>query len=205
MEPIFDVTPPPGACKVRLRIKSNRAGGRPVVTCDTLTQEAVQAALDASATLARYLSFQEKELGPKPWGLKAELQFLGSDGNPIDGPTEVEILYYGPVQAPAAAEPVAAVVAALKDIMVERERTMQAQMKEMGDLYRAAVNQSPNGELIKELATVRAEETKRANVVTKDFATLLQRQAKPPETDWTQKAANLAQFAPLVKTFFGPN
>jgi hypothetical protein len=96
---LFGLSAPEGACQVRLAVKLGRVGRPTVIRCGEISEEAVQEAIDESATLAKHFrSLEDKDrraLGAKPWPLKADLTFLGSDGLEIDPAKDVELSYYG--------------------------------------------------------------------------------------------------------------
>ena len=105
-EPIFGAVPPEGACAVRIRLRLNRRGNPPSLTCTTLTEEAVQTEIDASLVFRRTLEavHKQKSYGVKPWVVEVDVQFLGSDGKAIDAPAPAEISYFGP-EEPDGAQP----------------------------------------------------------------------------------------------------
>ena len=99
---VFGVTPPDGAyfCRVRLRLKG-RVGNPPSIKCESLSEDAIQAEIDASEAFRRTLEAVDLRtpLGDRPWVLDADLQFFGSDGAAIDAPSKIEVTYFG-VTAP---------------------------------------------------------------------------------------------------------
>lgn len=223
-EPILGVTPPDGAAKVRLQTVWKRRGNTPVITCEVLTQDAVQSAIDASESLGKYLRAYAKDLGlgpEPPWSVKAELQFLGSDNGAIDSPTEVEFLFFGP-GGKVAQDPIAAallrVIESQERIAVAREQTRQVELTTEAQVRQAEIQaireactagvKEAAGEAAKLLQAGAAplqdslreqgkwfeHERTRADDATKDVATLLQRTAVPQVT-WVDQAGKLA---PLV-------
>ena len=99
---VFGVTPPDGACfcRVRLRLKG-RVGNPPSIKCESLSEDAIQAEIDASEAFRRTLEAVDLRtpLGDRPWVIDADLQFFGSDGAAIDAPSKIEVTYFG-VTAP---------------------------------------------------------------------------------------------------------
>jgi hypothetical protein len=91
---------------VRIRLRLNRRGNPPSLTCTTLTEEAVQTEIDASLVFRRTLEamHKQKSYGAKPWVVEVDVQFLGSDGKAIDAPAPAEISYFGP-EEPDGAQP----------------------------------------------------------------------------------------------------
>lgn len=178
-EPIFGKVPPSGACKVRIKTKFARTGGTPVIVCAELTQDGVQEAIDACASLAKYIKAYEKELrlGKKaPYSLKGEMCFLGSDGGDIDAPTEIEFEYFGAGKKKKKNKKDRLAIEALRcqrDMFCAREQSRQVEIKELGETFRAASTHEPNNELISELRAVRAAESGRADAANKDVHILL--------------------------------
>ena len=229
LEPLFDQLPPEGACIVRLRTLFARKGGSPVVTCDRLSMEAVQEAIDGSASLAKYLEAMPQKdreaLGPAPYLLKAELTYLGMDGQPIDEPRTVDFLYYGKGAAVGAVDP----LALLKTVLEQQEQTRRAEALARSAEHQATINaltqhfptilqqaaqqaagiaaaaSAPLAKAVEELAKARQEDHQRANDATKDVATLLQRSAQKPAVPWSEHFKNLAPWVPIAKDFLGNN
>lgn len=100
---VYGVNPPDGACycRVRLRLKG-RVGNPPSIKCESLSEEAVQAEIDASEAFRRTLEAvnEKAPLGTRPWILDADLQFFGSDGAAIDAPSKIEVTYFGVTEKP---------------------------------------------------------------------------------------------------------
>lgn len=97
-EPIFECPPPDGATSIRIRLRLTRPGNQPSISCNTLTEEAVQNAIDASTVFGKTLRAWDasRQLGPKPWVIPADLVYVGSDGRDIDAPRRIEVAYFGP-------------------------------------------------------------------------------------------------------------
>lgn len=213
-EPIFDQIPPQGAVKVRLKTRfKGRAGGTPVITCEILTQEAVQTAIDASDSLRRYLNVIAKDLGPPPWEIHAELTWLGFDGGPIDNPIPVQFLYFGGMQKEEGSGSAVAMQAiqALRDLAIEKERSHQTLLQTLGAVYAAGADKSaeaaakvlgagaePLKAAIAEIAQTRKEETERANAANKKLVATIEggKQTKPDS--WADDLVKLAPLLPLA-------
>ena len=125
---------------MRIRLRLNRRGNPPSLTCTTLTEEAVQTEIDASQVFRRTLDVvnKQKSYGPKPWVIEVDVQFLGSDGKAIDAPAAAEISYFGPeetdsVQAPRDSAPVMldALARVLETQSVKTAELLIATMKEL--------------------------------------------------------------------------
>lgn len=137
--------PPDGACAVRIRLRLRLQGPPPSITCRTLTEDAVSAEIQHSATFLRWL---ERDNGGKPLGVdeprvcNGTLTWLGSDGKDIDAPVEVEFTYWPEVRpgstpkkkrkpdgARAVGDAVAAIAPALERIVASAVRESTAQVK----------------------------------------------------------------------------
>lgn len=212
-EPIFDIVPPDGACRVRIKTRFPQKGNTPMILCDSLTHASVEDAIQDSESLHRYvksLCSKGKLTEDCPWTLKGDLEFLGSDGLPIDAPREIEFLYYG--ERKDANKKKKGPLVRMMKVMEERERahqaaltqlgtSFQASLAQLGSLYKAAVEQTPNAALIEEIRQVRATESQRATDATKDVVTLLQgRPGKPKES----LVSELAPWLPVLKSLL-PN
>lgn len=221
MEPIFEVMPPPGACKVRLKTKfDKRPGGTPVISCETLTQEAVDAAIDESESLRRYIK-EHQALGKRPWTIKADLQFLGSDGQPIDGPTSVEFLYYGgkaKSKGKASERLLVRLIRAQERMYIEREITHRAEVAEREQTHRrqleavsaaadnAAKVLSAGAEPLKaaigSIDQTRKDETERANAANKKLVAHIEGGAQVKPDSWADDFVKFAEGAVKVAPLF---
>lgn len=219
-EPIFDITPPGGACKVRLRTLFKKQGGSPVITCDVVSQDAVQSAIDASESLGKYLKSMKEELGSRPWTVKAEMVFLGSDGEPIDKPVPVSFLFYGGKKKKKGKNK--GILKLCGKVVKAQERIGVAQVQAIKEACTAGVKEAagqaaqllaagvaPLEKTIGALEEARKGSETRANDATKDVATLLQQQKELPPRPWTEDFTDLSgavlPWVPIVKSLFGPN